>query len=387
MPYREESAILLGQQIAAGVFPRSLLLTGERYVGRLSLAMEAARVLSCKKGGASTCDCISCRNHVYYGMSNVVFLGNRDHAIRIEAALALMEELSTGNSRRYLLRTVRLMLLQFHPALIDGKDAKSSANFTAASTVSEILYDLEKAPQEEFGEQAQRLRAALKPLYQHLKRHAPMGIGQVRSLQEWTIQTSLTDEPRFIILEGVEESTEGARNSLLKLLEEPPKHTYIMVLSEHPSRLLPTILSRLQRHHVRPLEADMKNRVLADLFATDGKPYESVEEFMLEKASVPCRDITAYAERYADSLIDTSMMPREELDGMCGELDESVRLEYFLKQFQNRIRHRFMAGTCSGHVSSEFMRISDEYARKAFTFNQNGKVLIESLYYRLREMV
>ena len=384
LPYRQESAVLMSQQISSNVFPRALLLTGERYSAKVHLAMEAARVLSCKHGGANSCSCTSCTAFATYGMANVVYIGNRNHAGRIEAALTLLEELATERARIHLIRTVRLMLLQFHPALQEGK---ASANFDAASAVNEVLFELEMAPLEALSESALQLRSALKPLYNHLKRSVALSIGQVRRLQEWTMQTSFSDEPRFLILEGIEESTEGARNSLLKLLEEPPKHSYIMVLSEYPSRLLPTILSRLQRHHVRPFDDTMKNLVLSDLFSADGNRYSSIEEFMLEKAAVPCKEISASAERYVDSICNRTELAREELDLMCNELDEAVRLEYFLKQLQKSVQRRFSAKTCTHAFAQQLIQISGEFSQKAFIFNQNGKVLIESLYYRLREVV
>ena len=42
-------------------------------------------------------------------------------------------------------------------------------------------------------------------------------------------------------------------NSLLKILEEPPKQAVFILVSAHPDRLLPTVLSRTQRLHLKPL--------------------------------------------------------------------------------------------------------------------------------------
>lgn len=42
-------------------------------------------------------------------------------------------------------------------------------------------------------------------------------------------------------------------NRLLKLLEEPPKNTYLILVAEHPDKLLGTILSRLQHIRFKPL--------------------------------------------------------------------------------------------------------------------------------------
>ena len=46
-------------------------------------------------------------------------------------------------------------------------------------------------------------------------------------------------------------------NKLLKLLEEPPRQTVFLLVSEHPETLLPTILSRTQRMELRKLSENV----------------------------------------------------------------------------------------------------------------------------------
>lgn len=45
-----------------------------------------------------------------------------------------------------------------------------------------------------------------------------------------------------------------AQNALLKTLEEPPDHTWIILVTDRPSRLLPTIQSRCQQIAFQPLD-------------------------------------------------------------------------------------------------------------------------------------
>lgn len=45
-------------------------------------------------------------------------------------------------------------------------------------------------------------------------------------------------------------------NKLLKIIEEPPLHTVILMVSEQPDLILGTILSRAQRMHVRPIQTE-----------------------------------------------------------------------------------------------------------------------------------
>src|SRR5579875_1901952 len=58
---------------------------------------------------------------------------------------------------------------------------------------------------------------------------------------------------RVYILEAVERLTEAAANSLLKVLEEPPPYVLFVLTAPHPSRVLPTIVSRSQVLRLLPL--------------------------------------------------------------------------------------------------------------------------------------
>jgi DNA polymerase-3 subunit delta' len=56
-----------------------------------------------------------------------------------------------------------------------------------------------------------------------------------------------------------------AANKLLKLIEEPPPKTLILMVSEHTDRILPTIRSRTQLLHVPPLTDSMVREGLIQL--------------------------------------------------------------------------------------------------------------------------
>lgn len=69
-------------------------------------------------------------------------------------------------------------------------------------------------------------------------------IEQVRKLYELT--RSSAAQGHAVIIEDADTMGPAAQNSLLKLLEEPPKNTYFIITSHHPERLLDTIKSRTQ---------------------------------------------------------------------------------------------------------------------------------------------
>ena len=56
---------------------------------------------------------------------------------------------------------------------------------------------------------------------------------------------ALVSNAKIIKICNAEVLTEDAQNHLLKILEEPPKNSYILMLSSRPYKLKKTILSKL----------------------------------------------------------------------------------------------------------------------------------------------
>ncbi len=73
-----------------------------------------------------------------------------------------------------------------------------------------------------------------------------ISIDQIRSLKESLLLTSLKGKGKVGIIYPAEAMTYPAANSLLKILEEPPKDTMIILITESTGKLPKTILSRSQ---------------------------------------------------------------------------------------------------------------------------------------------
>jgi len=71
-----------------------------------------------------------------------------------------------------------------------------------------------------------------------------VGIAQVRDFQKRIFLKPLKSEQKAIILNAGNGLTLESQNALLKVLEEPPKNTIIILLVESDESVLPTILSR-----------------------------------------------------------------------------------------------------------------------------------------------
>jgi len=73
-----------------------------------------------------------------------------------------------------------------------------------------------------------------------------IGIDVVRGLREEARFAVRVAPCRIVVINNAEQMTEQAANAILKLLEEPPKDAYFIVIAHDVDKLLPTIRSRCQ---------------------------------------------------------------------------------------------------------------------------------------------
>lgn len=78
------------------------------------------------------------------------------------------------------------------------------------------------------------------------KEQASTGIDEVRQLSEFLTKTSQLSGNQVVIVNNANSMTENASNALLKTLEEPTGNSFIILLCQRKSQLMPTILSRCQ---------------------------------------------------------------------------------------------------------------------------------------------
>jgi len=89
-------------------------------------------------------------------------------------------------------------------------------------------------------------------------------VDDVRALNRFFGLSAADGGHRVVIVDAADEMTISAANALLKMLEEPPARTTILLISHQPSKLLPTIRSRCRSLRLSPLEtADMHTALAA----------------------------------------------------------------------------------------------------------------------------
>ena len=104
----------------------------------------------------------------------------------------------------------------------------------------------------------------------------------IRRLQ--TMTRTKTSSRRCIVIYMADTMKHEAQNAFLKLLEEPADNISFVLLAHNSDRLLPTVISRLQRITIRPITTEQSDMLLTRLkvddpkkrqqllFLADGKP-------------------------------------------------------------------------------------------------------------------
>jgi DNA polymerase-3 subunit delta' len=81
-------------------------------------------------------------------------------------------------------------------------------------------------------------------------------VEQMRHIEREANYRPFEGQARFFLVEDAEKFNEQAANALLKILEEPPPTSHIILLTARPDFLLPTIRSRCQLIRFAPLTAE-----------------------------------------------------------------------------------------------------------------------------------
>lgn len=138
-------------------------------------------------------------------------------------------------------------------------------------------------------------------------------VDEIRRLSDFFGMTSGAGGWRVAIVDTADDMNDNAANALLKMLEEPPLHSILLLLSNTPGRLLPTIRSRCQHLELRPLDPGSMEAALKR-FLPDVTPAERRSLARLAAGSIGAALTLATGEgaelaKQADQLIDHATQP------------------------------------------------------------------------------
>lgn len=267
----------LVSDITGGVLAPSMLFSGPPGSGKGSAVLELGRILSCENTGSIAapwnCSCSACSRHRQLVHPDLLLLGSRPFSAEAAAsAAAFLRAPSNLAARILFIRSIRKLLARFSPVLWedDPKIGKLNAFIQA---LDEELEELDAAdPEADTGGTAtaalQKIVAAI--LKNTFKLDAE-GVGelipvaQIRRAAYWS-RLAPQGKRKLLVIENADHMQDGARNSLLKILEEPPATVTIVLTTARHEGLLPTILSRLRPYRFSRREPEVETEVIRRIF-------------------------------------------------------------------------------------------------------------------------
>jgi DNA polymerase III subunit delta' len=252
------TVVRLRESVRRGHFPQAMILSGPKGSGKYTLALMLARAVNCLEPTESD------------GLPD--FCGHCRNCVRIGEAANLEERVAQAVEAREELRDIdkreTRILIQTHP---------------------DVLVVPPDPPQ------------------------LLIKLGQVRQVIHAAYYRPPVEARRAFTIFTCSSFMKEAANSLLKVLEEPPEATSIILLSENPHELLPTIRSRTVLYRLGALPVAELEALLAKM-RPELKPQERSLMARLAEGAVGRAlelDLEGYLAARQDALIILTTALRE----------------------------------------------------------------------------
>ena len=147
-------------------------------------------------------------------------------------------------------------------------------------------------------------------------------------LLPWLGETSFSGGWKVAVIAGADRLNESAANAFLKVLEEPPAQTLILLLTDAPQQLLPTIRSRCQRIDIAEPAAELpepyRSQILAALAAMRNSGPLAAAALAAKLTSV----MNAVRDSVEDEVKEEIDAESEEIDQDKNEIEARVSARY-----------------------------------------------------------
>jgi len=203
---------------------------------------------------------------------------------------------------------------------------------------------------------------------------------------------------RIAIVDAVDDLQREGANALLKVLEEPPQRSLLLLISHAPGRELPTIRSRCRRLLLRPLGTEDVIHALAEATGRHASEPEASQAAEASEGSVgralTLLDATSQALRQKVlSLIAQLPNPDPRALHTLGETisgNDPKTLEAFMDLVNGWLSTRL---TESSQGTAQMARVAETWekvnqaAREAEVYNLERKPLVFTIFVALAEAV
>ncbi len=267
--------------------PPALLFVGPAGSGKLTAALECARVLSCENEGEWNCECTQCNCHRNLMHPDLLLFGPREFPQETIVAGEYLIRKPNLTSYYAFARTIRKLLKRFDSVLWQGEEARLSKAIQSIETCEELLQEISELVLKKKNHGLSALVDSAANAAAGLESLVPDGIPifMVRNMISWAVLAP-SAETKMIIIQNADAANESARNAMLKILEEPPETVRFILTSSRRSTVIATILSRSRLISFDPRTGDQAREIISRLFHAnkDIQSINSISEFFQNKS-------------------------------------------------------------------------------------------------------
>lgn len=349
----------LRSNINNNLLPQSILFSGPRGSSRLTGALDLAFYL--------TGD-----NRDTLRSGNIIYFPHRNMEQRVKSAVNLFCKERTEKSKYFLLETLRLVNMQYNPVVVGSSiPSNMSKIFEEAGQLESFLLSLED--KREISESDVKTLSSFKILsnpkylYWGKSSPSPVQIEMLRSVKEWMMMSS---NEKVVIIEDIESATEGAKNSILKMLEEPEEHFTIILISSESQKIMETILSRVRKFNFSPLSRESINKLIKDKF-NQWEDYSSFDSFFFKYANddeswKKCEEAVDY---FCDLLVSSKSFTYEKEEELNTLLDKLSAYSYFRERVIEKVENLLIKGNIKPYKAGKLLSILSSWTESIETYN------------------
>ena len=293
----QSAALQLRADFQARRLAPSMLFYGPAASGKGSSALELARALSCENAADWNCNCPACVRHRYLMHSDLLCMGKRAFSAEIAAArAAYLREPFSPSSPIFFIRAARKLMARFFPALWED-DSKLGKFRPVLESLEEALAEFESLSSgaQDSVNAGNFDLAAVSKLCESIVKNSQkleadgisdsIPVAQIRRASYWA-RLAPAGKRKILLIENAGRMQESSRNSLLKILEEPPETVTIILCAERRQLIMPTLLSRLRPYRFlkrsREKEQELIRRVFRDTAGYEGGLAAYLDSFLTE---------------------------------------------------------------------------------------------------------
>jgi len=331
----------LKRELTQKRFPPSVLFYGPTFSGKLSTALEVARILSCSQQADWACECLACKQQRLLCYPYTILCGSRHTLPEIRAAQDVLARTRSLASSYLYLRALRKLTRRFDPHIFAVEESRKKEIETQLLLIEENLQELEPPQELPADDQLRKLFKVLEGFATKLESFLPqdnLPIAFVRNLEFW-VYHSAAAERKVILIENASRMQEASRNALLKILEEPPPQTTFILLTEKREELIPTIRSRLRAYRFLRRSPEEEEAVLRRVFKETNPSYRNLKDYFLAWEDIQLNLLRSQAYQFLEKAFSSKpVIIRKELPELFSRDRHRHYYKFFLEEVINLLQ-------------------------------------------------